>query len=402
MSRDGQPRILVLTSTYPRWAEDTDPGFVHELSRRLVDRGFDVDVLTPRGQGTKDQETIDGVSVSRYPYFFRSMEVLAYGGGILPKLKANPLLLGLVPFFMLGLYRAIRRSLKAKDYAAIHAHWIIPQGCCAQFARSSNRPPLLVTSHGGDLFGLRAGLLGRVKRWTLGNADAIAVVSGYMRDVVVKDFSLAEDRIRVLPMGVDLESRFSGKNPMPRDDSRLLFVGRLVEKKGVSYLLQALQQLRRERPDLCLDIIGDGPLRNELQAMTRSLELNDAVTFHGALPQSDLPEFYQRATVSVVPSVVDAKGDQEGLGLVTIEAMGCGCPVVASNLPAIRDVVEHEETGLLAEPGNAGDLARQLETLLANPDQAKSLAQRGQAFVLSRFDWERSADDYADTLRTII
>jgi glycosyltransferase involved in cell wall biosynthesis len=106
--------------------------------------------------------------------------------------------------------------------------------------------------------------------------------------------------------------------------------------------------------------------------------------------------------VSVVPSVVDSAGDQEGLGLVTIEAMGCGCPIVASDLPAIRDVVEHGETGFLARPGDPDDLAKQLAILLSDPERAATIASSGRKFVMGRFDWERSADAYADLLHELV
>ena len=127
---------------------------------------------------------MDGVHVTRYAYFHRSLEKLSYGGGILPKLRANPFLYGLVPFLMAGLTRAARNRFRTFSYDVIHAHWIIPQAFCACIARGTRKIPILVTSHGGDLFGLRATPFRWLKSWTLARSSEVAVVSHYMRDVV--------------------------------------------------------------------------------------------------------------------------------------------------------------------------------------------------------------------------
>lgn len=341
---------------------------------------------------------MDGVNVYRYGYFLRPLERLSYDGGILPKLKANPLYFGLVPFLLAGQIRAIRARLRARDYEFVHAHWIIPQAFCACIGRGSGRTPVLVTSHGGDLFGLRAAPFRWLKSWTLKRCDEVAVVSRYMQDVVVADHGLQRERVHVLPMGVDLSQRFSASGNASRDKGRIVFVGRLVGKKGVRHLIDAVSELKEQLPDVQLDIIGDGPLRESLESRARDHGLAESIRFHGALPQDRIPQFLQSAEVAVVPSVIDESGDQEGLGLVTIEAMGCGCPVVASDLPAIRDVVEHGRTGLLATPGDPADLALHIARLMMDSGQARELASNAAAFVRERFDWERTADAYARVL----
>lgn len=387
--------LLVLTSTYPRWRDDTDPGFVHELCRRLAARGFAVDVLAPRAPGTARTEELDGVTVHRYPYFLRRLEVLAYGGGILPKLRANPALWLLLPWFVAGLYRATARRLRRGRYDIVHAHWILPQGLIACLADRKHKAAIAVTSHGGDLYGLRARPFRALKRWTLERSDRIAVVSNAMREKVLAEHAIEGSRVQVLPMGADLAARFRLDVTTNRDPDRILFVGRLVEKKGVAQLIDALVILRGLRPTLRLDVAGDGPLRRNLEMRAASLGLGAAVRFHGSLPPSAIATLLQSASVAVVPSVVDAGGDQEGLGLVTIEAMGCGCPVVASDLPAIRDVVESGRTGLLAKPGDPEDLAQKIQAVFDDPDTARTMADAARQFVAERYDWETVADAYA-------
>jgi len=160
-----RPRVLVLTSTFPRWENDSEPAFVFELSRRLCPF-FDVTVLSPRTPDSKLQETMAGLKVVRFPYFFQSWEKLAmHGGGILNKLKTNPFYYLLVPFFLLGQLFALVRLLQNEKFALIHAHWLIPQGVVAAIGLilTRQRIPLVCTSHGGDLFALRCNILSN--RW---------------------------------------------------------------------------------------------------------------------------------------------------------------------------------------------------------------------------------------------
>ncbi|MEE4144327.1 MAG: glycosyltransferase, partial [Halieaceae bacterium] len=146
-------KILVLTSTYPRWENDTDPKFVYNLCQYLG-RDNDVHVVAPHARGTATEEVNNGVRVFRYRYCIERGETLAYDGGILPRLKQNKFRVLLVPFFLLSQWLMTIRLLRRHHYDVIHAHWIIPQALVALLARPfSKAPPAVVaTSHGGDLF----------------------------------------------------------------------------------------------------------------------------------------------------------------------------------------------------------------------------------------------------------
>jgi hypothetical protein len=157
------PRVLVLTSTFPRWENDPEPAFVYELSRRMTGK-FNVTVLAPRSPDAKDRETMSGMKVIRFPYFIRSYENLAtHSGGIMGRLRTNPLNYLLTPLFFLGQVWALTRLLSSERFDLIHAHWIIPQGLTAVIALTLTRKqiPLICTSHGGDMYALQ----GRIFRW---------------------------------------------------------------------------------------------------------------------------------------------------------------------------------------------------------------------------------------------
>ena len=156
------PTLLVLASTYPRWADDHEPGFVHELAKRLTDR-FHVIAVVPSSPGAAAREILDGVEVIRYRYAPRRLETLVNNGGIATNLHRSPWKWLLVPGFLLGQYLAAKQLLKRRRIDVIHAHWLIPQGLIAHRLKRRTGIPYLVTSHGGDLFGLRGHVLNAMK-----------------------------------------------------------------------------------------------------------------------------------------------------------------------------------------------------------------------------------------------
>lgn len=393
-------KILVVASTFPRWPGDTDPTFVYELSARLTEDDTEVHVLAPHTRGARTREQLDSLVVHRFRYFFERWETLAYGSGILDKLRANPFNYLLVPFFLTGMAFTVYRLVRKERFTVVHAHWLIPQGfaCAAALRLIRNAPHLVCTSHGGDLFGLRGFLPSAIKRWVIARSHRLTVVSNYMRDYL--RVSLAPDsEPRVLSMGVDMQRRFVPMPEVARAANELIFVGRLVEKKGVTYLLQALAQVRQTLPDVHLTIVGDGPLREGLVEESERLGLANSVSFRGSVTQAELPRLYCGASAAIVPSIVAGSGDQEGLGLVTVEALACGCAVIASDLPAIRDVVEHGRNGLLAAPADAQAIADQILRLLQDETQLEHFQTVARQSVIDKFDWAAVAASYRDVLQ---
>jgi glycosyltransferase involved in cell wall biosynthesis len=396
-------RLLVVTSTFPRWEDDTEPSFVFDLCRFLSEQGMEVDVLAPHAKGAKIQETMSGINVHRYRYCLESLQTLTYQGGILANLKKNPLKLILVPFLLSTLIWVIYRKTRSTQYDVIHAHWLIPQGIACAVAGlipGNHLPDIVCTSHGGDLYALNSFVFRSLKRWTISRTRAFCVVSHDMKKKVMQ-MGMSEDQIHIMPMGVDLQHKFVPVDDVERLDNRLIFVGRLVEKKGVGVLLEAMQLLIKKYHDLELMIAGDGPLSSSLKQFASDAGLDDRVRFLGSQPHHELPRLYSSAGIAVVPSVVAGSGDQEGLGLVTIEALGCGCAVVVSALEAIRDVV-NRDTGILVQPGDAGDLARGISFLLDNLGSREELSKRGRDEVIRRFDWQVSGDRYLRLLQGLV
>lgn len=388
-----KPRLVVLASTYPRWKDDHEPSFVHELARRLTDR-FEVVAVVPHAPGALPRETLDDVSILRYRYAPARFETLVNDGGIVTHLRRSPWKWLLVPTFILMQWITARRHLK--DGAVVHAHWIIPQGVIARLLRR----PYLITSHGADLFALKGRAAISAKRYALAACRAVTVVSEAMRQPAT---SLSRTvKISVLPMGVDLRTRFTPDPTVARDPCHLLFVGRLVEKKGVDVLILALSEVAAVHPAVRLTVVGHGPFLDAWQALASAEGVANRIDFVGPVGQPQLPALYRKASLFVAPFREATGGDVEGLGLVLVEALGCGCPIVTSDVPATRDVLQGVDGVATVAPNDVRELARALTSALSAIVSMTAGVVASRSVLVDRFDWNCVAKRYGDLLETVL
>lgn len=391
---DGMQKILVLTSTWPYMREHRHPWFINLLCERLG-RYHNIHVLAPSISGAK---LTSSENLTLFRYCFSKFEILTGGDGISANLKQRPWLLVVVLFYFVALVFNCRKIIKREKIKVIHAHWIIPQGlaaviCCALFRIQI---PIVVTSHGGDLFGLKGRLMTGIKRLVLARVEHVTVVSRAMKTYCVRHLGCNPDKITVRSMGVDLKKQFVPSHGKPKPSPlRLVFVGRLVEKKGADILIRAMKKILTEIPDARLDVYGDGPELEACKNLANSLNVSDHIRFHGAVSNSQVHICYQKAGLAVMPFRVAKDGDQEGLGLTTIEAIGCGCSVVASDLSAVRDVIEDNKTGFLVTPEDPRCLAGKIIRIINALTRCEKLCPQARQQVLKKFDWDIVAKDYA-------
>ncbi|SEJ65717.1 glycosyltransferase [Demequina mangrovi] len=361
------PRVLVLTSTLPAREGDGTPAFVADLSRELG-REFEVRVLAPAVPGAATAERLsDTVEVVRYRYFPERWEDLA-DGAILENVRARRSRLAQVPFLLGGLASALRREIRDFRPDAIHAHWIIPQGIVAR--RYASSVPTVVTTLGGDLYALDNAPARAQKSRVMRAASAVTVMNADMRERVL---ALGADpaTTHVIPMGARVGSlahddRQTAKPATRKHPVHLLAVGRLVEKKGFDVLLEAM---RRTHARLDLTIVGDGPERARLEAQAEGLR----VTFLGQLGRAELDAALSRSGIAVFPSRRAASGDQDGLPVAMLEAMGAGCAVVASDLPGLNEAIQAGHSGVLVPEGDPDALARSLEVIVEDQELRAAL-----------------------------
>ncbi len=308
-----KPKLLVFTSTFPRWQNDTDPPFVYELSRRLTDE-YDIVVHAPHYPGSKTKEVMDGMDIHRFRYFFPPFEKLAGSTGILPTLRHNKLYYGIVPFFLLAQFVSLLLLVRNIRPDIIHAHWIIPQGFVAVLVKVITGVPVIVTAHGTDVSGLRGPLFNTIKKFTLKRVKAVTAVSRALSKALA-GLLPSDSQLEIISMGVDSKTFSSTGNKQLFIEKYglcgpfLLYVGRLTEVKGIRYLIDAIPLVLREAPTAKLLIIGSGELEEKLTYQVLSLGLTDQIRFTGSVPNEELPVYYATADIFIGPSIVTNSGD---------------------------------------------------------------------------------------------
>jgi len=259
----------------------------------------------------------------------------------------------------------------------LHAHFATAASEVAGIAGRLAGLPVTVTAHAKDIF-QEANAPELARR--LGGVSAVVTVSEHNAAHLATVVPAVP--VHHVPNGVALPASAHG----PAPGGTVLCVARLVEKKGVDTLLRALAALARAGRATSAEIVGDGPLREQLEALARSLGLGARVRFAGALPFPEVEAAYRRAAMVVLPCRVGGDGDRDGLPTVLLEAMARGLPVVSTDVAGIPELVLDGETGLLVPPDDPDALAAAIERLLHDPDGGRSLGVAGRAWVARTHD----------------
>lgn len=389
--------ILVITTTFPRWVNDSTPAFVFDLSKRLTKK-YNLVVLAPLHHQAKKSEIMNGLRIHRFPYFLpEKYQKLCYDGGILPNIKKSFLAKIQVPFFLLSEYFSIKQTMGKERIDLVHAHWIFPNGFLAALLKKRYKIPLIVTVHGSDIFALKNFIFRLIQKITLKNCDVCTVNSLATETEVLKRFPEFKNKIVKIPMGVDLDKFREKKIVLKKykEEDIILFVGRLSKQKGVEYLINAMPEVLKKIKNARLLIIGEGQLKRDLEKLTRKLKLDKAIDFLGGVAQEDLVDYYNVAKVVVLPALSDKTGT-EGLGLVLLEAMATKTAVVGSNIGGIKDIIKDKETGLLSEQKNPHSLSRCIITLLEDKNLRNNVALNGQKLVKKNYSWGSISNKFSD------
>ena len=233
-------------------------------------------------------------------------------------------------------------------------------------------------------------------REKLATAKFIIASTRYNKEYLTAQFpDIASDKIRVIYHGISLQDFQPGREErggLPV----ILSVAQFREKKGLSFLVEACRILKSQGQQFECHIVGDGIQRGYLEALIEMYGLQDTVKLDGIIFQEKLRDYYRRADVLALPSVVASDGDRDGIPVTLIEAMASGCPVVSTFVSGIPELVEDGRTGLLVPPGDAAALARALETLLRDKNLRRKMGQASRDKVVAQFDIESSATRVSD------
>jgi glycosyltransferase involved in cell wall biosynthesis len=387
--------IVVTTSTLPCYAGDPQPRFVLDLAIGMVGFFRKVHVLASAAPGAADEEQVQGVHVLRYRYAWpAAMQQVGYRFGILQNLRRNPLLVALLPSFYAAQGRALARLCRENPVTVVNSHWLAFQGLAAVGPCRRLGIRHVAHSHGADVDLLHRlpGALGRrLAQRVAGGCQRIICESSHVRQRL--DALLGRpSNAAVSCMGVDA-SRFAAIPPLDPPPPTILFVGRLVEKKGVEYLVRAMPAVRARFPSARLRIAGSGVLEPAIRTLAGRLGADGAaVEFLGARPHAEVSRFMSEAGVVAIPSIVDSHGEADGMPTVLLEAMAAGRRVVASRVDGIPDVLKDGVNGWMCQPRDPQDLAEKLILALESRDLAIIREARHTA---GYYDWPALAARYA-------
>src|SRR4051812_32975733 len=374
-SRDRPTRILVVTHNYPRFDGDPAGAFVARVAEGVAARGYEVEVVAPHAPGSPTDERVRGIRVHRFRYGPDPFERVAYTGDLHQGTLFSPIAALAFPGFLLAFGRAVRAAVRRFEPDLIHAHWWVPGGW---FARRWG-VPYVITCHGSDVRLLERGeLVRKAAGGVFRRAARVTAVSNFLARDIARLLPGVGSNVVVTPMPVNVAAFQEGARAVKADPPRILFAGNLVRTKGVDVLLDALAELKRRGTVCHLKVLGQGPVQVELDAQAHALGIADRITWSRFVPQSDMPAEYGASTVTVLPS----RGTAEGLGLTLVEALLAGSSVVGTPAGGIPEVIQHEQTGLIARDGDPQDLATQIQRLLTDQPLRERLTTAGKERVL--------------------
>ncbi|MEW8958859.1 glycosyltransferase family 4 protein [Neomoorella humiferrea] len=385
-------RILMLSWEYPPQSVGGLARHVEDLAVSLARLRHTVHVLTLGRPGQAFERREDGVMVHRVdPYPVQAPDFLTW----VLQLNAR------------FLEEAMIITRKYGPFQLIHAHdWLV--AFAGRALKHAHRLPLIATIHATEA-GRNRGLYNDMQRyinsvewWLTYEAWRVIVCSRHMRQEVQGLFQLPADKITIIPNGV-YSQKFADIKVDPAVRQRyaaphekiIFFVGRLVVEKGVQVLLEAMPRILASCPEAKLVVAGKGPMEEQLQSRARELGIGYKVTFAGYIDDSTRNQLYRAARVAVFPSLY------EPFGIVALEAMAAGTPVVASSTGGLAEIITHRVDGMLAFPGNAPSLADNVLAVLNDEALAESLKVGGLRLVREVYDWENIARRTLDVYQEV-
>jgi glycosyltransferase involved in cell wall biosynthesis len=385
-------KILSITSTYPRFVGDGVGSFIQSISEKLSDYGHNLYVIAPDNHKAEYQWQ-NKVHLERVKYIWpKKFAKLGHGESLRSDIQLKWYSYILVLFFSLFSLLRIVINPKYSNVDIIYAHWLLPSGLIGAIISRIYKIPLVIHLHGSDVFvSERYKIFRPFVQYILHSSSKIIACS---KDLAERIELFGSKNIEVIPYGVDINLFYPNyENSKKRittstQQKSVTAVGRLVNKKGFSYLILAAEKVVSGFPQCVFQIIGDGDQRENLVKLCNSLNLRNNVIFLGNLPRSKISEMLRITDVFALPSVVDEKGNVDGLPNVLLEAMSSGCAVIASRIGGVPDIIEDGVNGLLVEPRNYEQLSQAILYLLKNDDLREDLGKAARNTVEKNFTWD--------------
>lgn len=373
------PKLLLLTSSFPRWESDFAGGFVLEFAQAISDDYDEIQVLTPASQNSLEKESWGKIKITRFNYFWPyRFQLLDSAIDLQPLLEHSIFAqLQLIPFCLAFFWKAF---LLAKQTDVICSHWLLPAGFLGSLISFLLKKTHLIVEHSGALNLLCKLPIGKFLLNIIGsNASSIVLVSQELQNKLLGLCPELKAKTSVISMGVDC-SFYKPKDYQTNSLKKVLFLGRLAKIKGVDVLIKALANSQ----NLTLLIAGDGEQKKELEQLAKSL--NVPAKFLGAIVGKEKLELIQSVDLLVIPSIILQDGRTEGTPIVCLEAFACGKAVIASNVGGLAELVVEGKVGFLCQPNNENQLREKILMLLSDDTTRNIMAMNARHIALN-YHW---------------
>lgn len=392
-------RILMLTSSYPKYAGETTAPFIEEIAAGLAARGHIVHLVAPWHPELRRAPNERGVFLHFYRYApHPTLNVWGYAQALIGDRALKWQTIGVTPFALLGAIQGMWQAIhaQASPFDLLHAHWVIPNAPPAMLVAWATRRPLIISLHGNDIYlAERYAAVAAAAGFSLRHAAAVTACS---TDLLRRGVRLGAHPCKsvFLPYGVNAEEfrpdsaardAVRATLSLAADEPIVLGLGRLVHKKGFDVLLDAWPLVQARHPRALLVLAGYGDLQSQL--VQRATALGIRVAFPGQLERKHTAAYLAAADVFALP-LVSGQGT-DGLPNTLLEAMGAGRPVVASRVAGVPDVVMDGQNGLLVPERDPVALATAIIQLLDDPAWANRLGTAARAHVISTLTWDHTA-----------
>lgn len=382
--------VLVVNYEFPPLGGGAGRG-TYNLARELAANGHTVDVLTSRASDAQKIELVEGFNVHRVRSYRKGIHDSGFRG-------AFTFLLFAIPVFL--------RLSARRNYDLVHYYFSLPTGLLSLLPGKHRKIPYVVSLRGSDVpnydifnkslqFAHKLLLPITRKIWRQ-SAQVVALSNDLAQTAAEVD---DEVQIKIIPNGIESDLfvydpglKMHARKQHPTDRVQLICVTRLVERKGVQILLKALQQLD---DSLFLTVVGEGNYAAELRVLASGLELDSKVRFHGYCPREELVALYNASDIFVLPSMAEA------FGMVFVEAMSCGLPVIGAQVGGVPDIIK-ENNGILVPPGSVEDLAMAIQSLATDPERRKKLGQANRLKAVEQYSWQSVMGRYEAVYRTCV
>ena len=371
-------KLLLLNYEFPPMGGGAGNA-TYEIARELVKIGHSVDVLTSRFGDQPDEETLEGIRVYR---------VSSWRHGI-----HQAGLIGAFSYILLALIK-LRGLLGKNQYDLTHYFFSLPTGVLSFYSHGIKGIPYIVSLRGSDVPGYDTSdpklsilhrLLKPVNKRIWRQAERVIANSQGLKQLASK--TSPDQAIGVICNGIDIK-RFKPDRAakLSSNGLRLLSVSRLIGRKGLDCLIDAVSRIKDT--GVQLDIVGTGSIERQLKQLAKKREVHDRIHFHGYRSNSELVRLYNSADIFVQSSL------SESINMALLEAMSCGLPIVASRVGGVPEIIQNGKNGILTNSGDSQDMAKAIRSLIDDPSLRSRISENNLAMIREKFGWNRVAERY--------